>query len=126
MEDLASYLKPPTLLYGVFIYFVALMIRRVLERFFPSRWKSDPIWADVILPTLPAVIGALCALPFDKYPYPDDISHWYERAFLGAVTGFVSGWIYRIVKGVIKKATGIDPDGNSMPPPPGGDRMPLP
>ena len=106
MDSLDHFVKLPTLIFAVVVYLLTLGLRVVMDRFVSPKVKEDKLYADLLLPTMPVLIGALLALPLSKYPFPEEISNWYVRLFYGAVVGLFSGYLYRVIKAVLSKFGG--------------------
>jgi len=96
-----------TLAFGLGIYILTLITRRIVETA-SSKAKDWKWWRDVILPSLPVLLGGGIAAVATFYPFPKGVESFSARVFFGVVVGFMSGWIYRIIKGAISKKTGIE------------------
>ena len=114
-------------LFSLGVFVISLVLRRTLERLFPTVRKDTPesraqhIWEEVLLPSMPVFVGVLMALVMRQYPYPALLTGLGSRLTFGAVAGFFCGWTYRIVKALVTKKFGIDvpdPLATSERPPP--------
>jgi len=101
---------PPSLLQIiVFCIFVALIVyvTRIFVEFYPpilANKKINHFWTELFLPTFPIFIGGLIGAFVNSYPYPTlFVDSQAGRIFFGASCGFISGWIYRIVKNYFMK-----------------------
>lgn len=74
-----------------------------------SRW-----WNECILYTLPVIIGMITSLC-----YPQDLKTS-GKLVLGALVGFFSAYVYKIVKKVISKKFDVDLGDSEAPPVIGG------
>lgn len=90
------------------------LIRKFVE-FFPFvllNKKFNHFWTELFLPTLPIFIGMLVGTFVISYPYPTPFSEGQAgRIFYSAGCGFVSGWVYRVVKNYflkLIKSTSVD------------------
>lgn len=69
--------------------------------------KINHFWTELFLPTYPIIIGSLIGGLVTSYPYPEIfVNGLAGRIFFGACCGFISGWIYRIVKNYFLKFSG--------------------
>lgn len=94
---------------GVFCLFISLIVyfTRTFVEFYPpilANKKINNFWTELFLPTYPIVIGILIGAFIISYPYPalfvDGLA---GRIFFGASCGFVSSWVYRVVKNYFVK-----------------------
>lgn len=105
-----------TLLFCLGVYILVFTIRKAVEWKWPVVTGKDTFWEDVALPTMPWLFGALIALVVKSYPYPAVIHTAIARVFYGAVCGFFSAWVYKVIKSLAKSKLGVEvPD--STPPP---------
>ncbi len=109
-------------IYLVFIVIIGtFFIRRIVETAMPSikghingqlgetyKTKLGLWWNSVILYALPVVLGALIALIAFKEIVPDNISTRPGAAAWGAIIGWCSSFIYKVVRKFLKKKTGVD------------------
>lgn len=105
MDWISSLSAWPTFVLGLFVYVVVFAIRTILEKTLPSV-AGSMVWRDIVLPTVPSLIGLIVAL-VPSYPVPAPFSSG-GRPFYGIVVGFLSAWIYRVFKAVLKRQFGID------------------
>lgn len=64
--------------------------------------KASRLWTDLLLPVGPVFTGAIIAFFAKHYPYPNGIVSASGRILFGLVAGFLSGLIYRVIKGMLK------------------------
>lgn len=101
-------------MYCLGVFALSLGVRRVVEVAYPKA-KVSLWWTDVILPGVPILLGALIGLVAKKFPFPAPIAVLSGRLLYGVVAGFLSGWVYRMVRGALKAKSGVE-----LPDPPGG------
>ena len=68
-------------------------------------WANGRLWKDFVLPSLPIFLGILGGLTLKHYPYPNIINNSTGRFIFGIVAGFLSGFVYKMVKAQIKSKT---------------------
>ena len=104
---------------GIFcnaIYFLVLVIRRVVEAVFPkvllwAGWKKT-------LRAIPAILGGIAAAVMYKYPFLDTLPTWGTRFIYGAFAGGMSSFFYMLTKAVLQKYFGVKlKEGDTVPPP---------
>lgn len=118
------------LLFCLGIAGVTFVVRKVVEYFVLDNPKmlgnsSSKLWRELLLPIGPVVGGALVGLVAAKYPYPEGINSVSGRVIFGLVAGLLSGLVYRVIAGMLKKTTeaasnalgGAAPPANPLPPP---------
>ena len=102
---------------GVFCLFISLIVyytRKFIEFYPPilANKKINNFWTELFLPTFPIIIGILIGAFVISYPYPTPfVDGQAGRIFFGASCGFISGWVYRIVKNYffkLLKAASVD------------------
>ncbi len=128
VEHLLS-LKAAELLIAVVIF--TFFVRRVIETEWPYLKKAasemvaaktytskmSSWWNQVILYAIPVVIGA--ALPlFVRELTPEGVTSTGSIILYGMKVGWFSSFGYKVLKQVVKKKTGLDLPGNTLPPPP--------
>ena len=110
-----KFLTMPTMLFGVAVYLIVFMIRRVVE----TAWKpftENKYWRDIVLPLLPALLGIALALACYKFPFPEGIKSKSARALYGLVVGFFCSKFYRTAKVLIdRKVPQPDPNAPKEP-----------
>lgn len=94
---------------------VTFVIRKSVEYFIldnpklPGN-KASKLWRELLLPVGPVVGGALLSLIATKYPYPEGINSVSSRVIFGLVAGLLSGLVYRVITGMLKKNIGSATD----------------
>ncbi len=112
LNELAGQAGPP-IIFMLAVWFLTLLVRRVIEHVWPRLTNKGTWWSDIVLPCLPYALGAGFAIVMHKFPGLDGLPSWGTRALYGLVGGAMSGLVYRIVKSVAKKKYGVE---LSMPP----------
>lgn len=98
------------LLFCLGIAAVTFVIRKLVEYFvldnpkMPGN-KASKLWRELLLPIGPVCGGALLGLVAGKYPYPEGIHSVSGRVIFGLVAGLLSGLVYRVISGMLKKTT---------------------
>lgn len=86
--------------------------------------KESKLWADLILPIMPVVLGSVAAIVIKGYPYPEGISSIGARFVFGLVAGLLSTLLYRIVKAFFnQKLTSVLPQGTVVSEDPAADAL---
>lgn len=83
---------------------IVFVIRSVAEYLIINYLKSLKnlmLWKELILPILPVTSGGVTAWFLKSYPYPPDLSFNGGRIIFGIVAGFLSGLVYRVIKGIL-------------------------
>lgn len=130
--NLSSVFTVPTFLLAVGINIVILLLRRVIQLKWPALSPHTPrtlvqnIWERVVLPTLPALLGALFCLLAPAatetnpvgFSYPAVVVGSWSRVLYGIGVGWFSGYLYTVMKFLMKKEWGLDVNlpGDSMKP----------
>ena len=65
--------------------------------------KESKLWNDVGLPSIPIILGATAAVFITGYPYPEGLSTTGARFIFGLVAGFLSSFLYRVIKAVLNQ-----------------------
>ncbi len=124
-----------TVVLALGIAILTFFVRKITETSFPSLKKradenapglTYPTkicrwWNEVILPLIPVLIGVATSLfPWMSAITTDKLSTAGGQAFFGGVVGWFSAQVYKVIRQLIKKQTGIDigpgPVGSSEPP----------
>lgn len=130
--NLSSVFTWPTFFLAIGINILMLFLRRVVQLMMPTLSPETPrtlaqnVWERVVLPTLPAVLGAVFCLlvPSSEgnavgFAYPAVVVGTWSRVLYGVGTGWFSSYIYVVFKFLLKKEWGIDVTlpGDSLKPP---------
>ncbi len=125
--NLSSVFTWPTFFLAVSINILMLVLRRVVQLWLPTLAPETPrtlaqnVWERVILPTLPAALGAVFCLlvPESSFAYPAVVVGRMSRVLYGVGTGWFSSYLYVVLKFLLKKEWGIDValPGESVKPP---------
>lgn len=120
--SLSSVLTVPTFLLALGINLLMLILRRAVQLKWPTLAPETPrtlgqnIWERVALPTLPALLGAVFCLLAPAatesnpvgFGYPAVVIGTWSRVLYGVGTGWFSGYLYTVIKFLLKKEWGID------------------
>lgn len=123
-----------TLIFSFICWVGTFFARRIVENIWPHLKKqadenstrttyltpSARWWNQVILYLIPVAIGTFSAAVATAYPFPVGIQSLSARLFFGTVIGFFSGYLYKVVRQIIARVTGVQIDGSSAPPSIGG------
>src|SRR5688572_22427091 len=110
-----------TLIFSFICWVGTFFVRRIVENIWPhlkkqadenspsttyltpmSRW-----WNQVILYLVPVALGAFAAAVATAYPFPAGIQSLSARLFFGTVIGFFSGYLYKVVRQIVARVTGV-------------------
>ena len=83
------------LIFGLAVAALVFVIRTVVE-FFDTAKKSK-LWNALVLPILPVILGGVIGRFFISFPYPDGLTHKWDRVVFGLVAGLLSTLLYRLV-----------------------------
>lgn len=99
------------ILFSLGVFAITSIIRRLVD-FALANWDKSrsknkgKFWNDVVLPSLPGLLGALLGGLFKQYPYPPGITSLSARIVFGLAAGLLCGVVYRVVRSFITtKAT---------------------
>jgi hypothetical protein len=120
-----------TLIFMAVCYILTFFTRRTVETMWPSLQKkadeNDPaktyltkmarVWNELILFVIPVFFGAVTAMLAKKYPFPEGFQTLSARALFGVVTGFFSGFAFKILMQIIGRRFGVALSGTSGAPP---------
>lgn len=108
-------------------------IRRIVETGFPKVVQAaddtaaapsytntwSVWWNKVVLYAIPVVLGTLLALTVKEFSSDEGLfTSRKGLALYGGVVGWCSSFAYKLFRQVVKKKTGLDLPGASVPPPP--------
>jgi phosphoglycerol transferase MdoB-like AlkP superfamily enzyme len=97
------------ILFGLAVAGIVYVVR-ILVEYFIQLAKKDPktskFWSELVLPILPVVLGAVAAVKFKSFPYPDGLVTRGDRIIFGLVAGLLSTLLYRVVKGLLNVKEG--------------------
>ncbi len=126
MDQVAeSLLSITVVVIGLICWVGTFFTRRIVETALPSVKKQSDAnhpkksyltafsrwWNEVILYALPVVIGMVASLC-----YPQDIKTT-GKLVLGALVGFFSSFVYKILKKVVSRKFDVDLGDSEAPPP---------
>jgi hypothetical protein len=141
MDEVASQiLSYRTLILMVANLIGTFFVRRIVETAFPKVKQAAPEtklavsytnawsvwWNQVILYAIPVLIGIGLAVSVTDWMPAEEGMLPISKAGLviyGGITGWFSGFGYKVVRKVLKQKTGIDLPSLSNPPPPGTDEV---
>lgn len=113
--------------FAMVVNIVSAIVRKIVEVISPSlkdhSFVKTKVWRELLLPTLPVIIGALLALAIVSFPYPEVFAKTaIMRVIYGMLAGFFSTWAYRIIKTLVQRKWNVElPDAagtsSSTPPP---------
>lgn len=138
MQDIdvvALLTRPGTYVLGVAIFMAIFMLRRIVETSFPRLKKQCDVnapkvvyltamsrwWNEVILYFLPVFLGLASGFIKSDFFFAG-IGDKGGRLIFGAVVGWFSSFLYKLLRKVILQKTGVDlvPDITEVDPPAGG------
>lgn len=102
MDPLSQLLSLAFIIFSLLVGGIVFIIRKIVE----FAWKNAPnnkFWEDVVLPTVPALIGIAIAYFATSYPYGTGFTTTSGRCAFGFVAGLFSGLLYRVVKSLLKQ-----------------------
>jgi len=120
---LSQFFTAGTAVLAMTVVIVTFFLRRIVETAAPSVKKkadeNDPKltyhttfarwWNGVILYALPVLTGGLIGLMDVPYLFSvEGLEGGSSRVFFGGVVGWMSSYIYKIVRMALKKKTGVD------------------
>lgn len=101
IETLAT---PATLIFCLGVYAILFLVRKLAEGLFKKYKLADNYyWREIVLPTLPSLIGVGFGLGMKTFPFPEGLTHWGPRALYGLVCGFASALVYKIALSIVRK-----------------------
>jgi len=112
-EFLSIFLTWQFLVLCVGIAAITFVIRTIIEYFIlnnprmPGNSQSR-FWRDLALVILPIGLGILFAVFGKSFPYPEAISEPYSKFLFSSSAGLLSPTLYRVIKALFWKPTGID------------------
>jgi len=126
MEQITSQiLRPGTFALAVAVFIATFFIRRIVEILRPGlknpkgtgayASKSQMWWNSVIIYAVPVVLGGLFSLSKSTWLF-GEIDTLGGKVMFGAGVGWFSSFLYKILKKVILKETGVELPGESEPP----------
>jgi len=102
ITDLISFVWPWSLIFCLFVALAVTLVRKVVERVWAGA-TTNWWWNEVVLYLLPMLLGAVTALSFLQYPFPEMVKAASTRFVYGVVCGGFSGFVYKMAKSVLKK-----------------------
>jgi hypothetical protein len=133
-EALNHFLSVGALMLGMVSFIGTFLIRKIVETAAPGLRKLSDAnapgltygttgarwWNEVVLYALPPIVGGLISLANIPYIFAGlGIETLSGRVIFGVVTGFFSGFVYKVFRKGAKKVTGVDIEptrGGSLPP----------
>lgn len=100
MENLIMQLTSflPSMVFCVVVWFVVMLIRKLLDYFFPNV-RQTRFWKKVVLQSFPVIMGGLLAFIVPMYPFPEYfMNNHVVHTFFGMFLGYISGHVYSAVK----------------------------
>lgn len=122
MEEITSQvLRAGTFAVGVAVFVVTWFVRKVVETVWPTLKKNadenakeftyaTPMarwWNTIILYAIPVTLGALAGLIPSDFLF-GDVKDLGGRILFGAGVGWFASFLYKILRKVILKKTGVD------------------
>lgn len=89
------------ILFSLGVFVATWIVRTIVEYALPVATKGK-FWQELCLPLTPPISGAIMAFFATKYAYPDGLTSLSGRLLFGSVAGMFSGFIYRVIKGLLK------------------------
>jgi mannose/fructose/N-acetylgalactosamine-specific phosphotransferase system component IIC len=128
---ISQFFTPGTAVLALSVVIVTFFLRRIVETALPSVKKqadeNDPSityltlfsrwWNQVFLYAIPVVVGS--ALGFANVPYLfsiEGLTTTGSRVLFGGVVGWLSTYLYKVLRMALKSRTGVDLPGESVPP----------
>jgi mannose/fructose/N-acetylgalactosamine-specific phosphotransferase system component IIC len=128
---ISQFFTPGTAVLALSVVIVTFFLRRIVETALPSVKKqadeNDPSityltlfsrwWNQVFLYAIPVVVGS--ALGFANVPYLfsiEELTTTGSRVLFGGVIGWLSTYLYKVLRMALKSRTGVDLPGESVPP----------
>lgn len=111
-----SLITLPFVFFCLAVFFTTHTVRKIVEALLPAIRKDTPltrsqkVWEEFLLPSLPILVGLVLGVLLKSWPWPVGIVGWASRAIAGGVAGFLSTWIYRMVRSFLTKKYDVDLD----------------
>lgn len=88
---------------GAVVFVTRLLVEYGMDNWWPLKaWKAAhkdaKLWRELILPTLPILLGVSFSLKIEEYAYPTGFTTMSGRLIFGLVAGFTSGLIVRLYR----------------------------
>ena len=97
----------PFFVFALVVYALSELSRRFAEFIHPKLLDQEllrgKVWRELALPIVPVLIGMLLVLFLPNFPTPLEFNVWAGRMMYGALLGFFSTWVYRILKAVLQR-----------------------
>jgi len=87
--------------FGLAIAAIVFVVRTIVEYF--QKNKEAKLWNKLILPVLPIISGGVVGRLLKSFPYPDGLTHYWDRVIFGMVAGLLSTFMYRMIKNLMFK-----------------------
>lgn len=131
-QAISQFLSAGTLVLVLSIIILTFFIRRIIETAFPhvkkqadenspkityltttARW-----YQQVILYAIPVVVGGCLGILDVPYLFSiEGLTTTGSKVFFGGVSGWMSSFVYKVFRQVLKKKTGVDLPSVTVPPP---------
>lgn len=104
---LSTLLSWQFVVFGLAVVAALFVFRRIVEYTLDIYFKVDKqsklykFWTELLLPTLPMLLGSGGAVLISTFPYPNDLTTVGSRFVFGLVAGLMSGLLYRIIKSTL-------------------------
>lgn len=111
MEDILNW---QTGVFSLAVFIFSFLLRRSAEVAFPTLRHDTPvsmaerIWNELVLPSLPVLVGAGLGFGLQSWPYPAALASRGTHVLFGVVCGFFSSYAYRVVKALITQKFSVD------------------
>lgn len=124
-------LRQGTVALAVAVFIATFFIRRICEMLWPSlrmqAHENDPRksyltkmaewWNKVILYAIPPGVGGLAGLLPVPFVFPPvDFGTVADKVIFGVGVGWFSSFLYKVMRNMLKKTTGVDLPSDSMRP----------
>ena len=123
-QAISQFLQPGTLALAVAVFILTFLIRRVVETAVPTLKKQSDEnhpkvtyatgfarwYQQVILYAIPVAVGTCLGALQIQYVTPSEVSTVGGGMVFGAVVGWFSSFLYKIVRRALVQKAGVDVD----------------